>query len=323
MAAEVLCFGNLQLDVLCRPVTTLPAPGELGRVEQIAMALSGNGGNLAAALGRLGLGVDLAGYRGADVIGDGFAATLAEIGVGIETLHRHPSACTGTSVIALAPNGERSVLFVNGANELFDLDGVPDAWLRDRRVVSVSSLFVLPQFTGAAVGRLFARARAHGATTVLNICWPVDGQGLDSLTPALAETDRFILSYDEGRQLTGHTLPERILDEIEALTRGLVVLTLAADGCCFREHGEFRRVPAVPVAATDSTGAGDSFVAGFIAGLSRDYPPDRCARLACAVASYAVTGPGAYPRIPRLAEVEAWRTAVPDGDGTITTGVRV
>jgi len=301
---DVLCFGNLQFDVLCHPVLALPAPGELSRLEGIDLMLSGNGGNVAAVLGRLGVGVDLAGYRGADPIGEAFADTLTTLGVGTGWLPRHPSAGTGTSVIALAPNGERSVLFVNGANALFDLDTVPDECLAGARVVSVGSIFVLPQFTGEAVGRLLARGRALGALTVLNASWPVDGQGLAFLRPALAHTDYFILSYDEGRQLTGHTLPERILDEVEALTRGRVLLTLDADGCCFREGGALRRVPAVPVEAVDATGAGDSFVAGVIAGLVDGRPLADCAALGCRVAAYAVTGPGAYPRIPPLTDLQ-------------------
>lgn len=301
--ADVLCFGNLQFDVLCRPVGALPASGTLARLDAIDLALSGNGGNVAGALGRLGVAVELAGYRGADLIGDSFAATLADLGVGTNRLLRHPDAASGTSVIALAPHGERTVLFTNGANALFDLDDVPDAWLAGPRVVSVGSIFVLPQFTGAAVGRLCRRARAHGAITVLNACWDVDRLGLAFLAPALAEADYVILSDDEGRDLTGQTLPERVLESVQVLASGTVVLTLGADGCCFREHGDLRRVPARPVSAVDCTGAGDSFVAGFIAGLVRGAPLTACARLGCLVASYAVTGPGAYPRIPRLSEM--------------------
>src|SRR5712691_9650202 len=140
MDATVLCFGNLQLDVLCRTVLTLPPPGELHMINAIDFALSGNGGNVAAALGRLGLEVELAGYSGAEIIGE-----------------------------------QLRVTFVNGANALLDLDAVPDTWLHGRRVVSVGSIFAPPQFTGEAVGRLFVRAKAHGATTVLNICWDADG----------------------------------------------------------------------------------------------------------------------------------------------------
>ncbi len=86
MAATVLCFGNLQLDVLCRTVTALPPPGELQMIDTIDFALSGNGGNVAAALGRLGLEVELAGYSGADIIGEQFRITLAAMGVGTDKL---------------------------------------------------------------------------------------------------------------------------------------------------------------------------------------------------------------------------------------------
>ena len=301
--ADVLCFGNLQFDVLCRTVTALPPPGGLRMIDAIDFALSGNGGNVAACLGRLGISVELAGYSGADVVGEQFRTTLDKVGVGINTLLRHPTASTGTSIITLSADGERSVLFVNGANALFDLSTVPDSWLHARRVVSVSSLFVLPQFTGEAVSALFARARSQGALTVLNICWDAQGQGLAYLQPALTETDYFVLSYDEGRQLTGHSSVESIVAELELHTRGMVLLTLGADGCCFYSENILQKIAAVPVEATDCTGAGDSFLAGFIAGIVSGQSVSDAAYLACQVASFAVTGPGAYPRIPPLEKI--------------------
>ncbi len=316
--AAVLCVGNLQCDVLCRSLTELPVRGELRMIESIDVALSGNGGSVAAALGRLGLSVDLAAYSGADLVGEQFRALLAEIGVGVGALRRHPALGTGTSVIALAPDGERSVLFVNGANDAFDLDGVPDAWLDGVRVVSLSSVFVLPQFTGGAIGRLFARARSRGARTVLNTSWDREGRGLPFLAPALAETDYLVLSLDEGRQLTGRAEPDAIVRRLEQEVRGTIVLTLGADGALVRgERGQqdLRWVPAVSVTATDCTGAGDAFVAGLVAGLVEGrvvegHVVEECARLGCLVASFAVTGPGAYPRIPRLAEIEQLPTGM-------------
>lgn len=300
--SDVLVFGNLQFDVLCRPVVVLPAPGELRKIEQVAFSLSGNGGNLVIALARLGVPTSLAGYSGADMVGEQFRATLAAEGVNIEPLARHPSLGTGTSLVTLTPSGEKRVLFVNGANEALDLDSVPDDWLRGKRFVVVCSIFVLPQFTGDAVARLFARAHACGAQTVLNTCWDGDGLGLNFLRPALAVTDYFILNHDEGRQLTGRDRPEDILDALAAHTPGHVVLTLGEEGCCFRAGGALIRVPATPVIATDTTGAGDTFIAGLIAGLVRGLPLEMCARLGCRAAAFAVTGPGSYQRIPRVSD---------------------
>lgn len=298
--ADVLCFGNLQLDVLCSTITTLPPPGELRNIDAIAFSLSGNGGNVAAVLGRLGLAVDLAGYSGADVIGEQFRATLSEQGVGITTLLRHPAVGTGTSIITLSPDGERSVFFVNGANALFDLNTVPDEWLQEKCVVSVSSLFVLPQFSGEAVGALFARARKFGATTILNICSDIQGQGLSFLQPALAETDFFLLNAHEGWQLTGQRQPAEIVASLASYTSGTVVVTRGAEGCCWLDSSGLHSLPALPVKATDCTGAGDAFVAGFIAGIVSKHSVYVSAQLGCLVAAFAVTGPGAYQRTPPL-----------------------
>jgi len=302
--ADVVCFGNLQFDILCRTLTDLPEPGTIRMIEEIESALSGNGGNTAAALARLGVAVDLAGYSGADLTGAQFRTLLTTLGVGMLKLLCHPTAATGTSVVTLAPDGERSIFFINGANALFDLDAVPDAWLVGPRIVSVGSMFVLPQFTGESVGRLFARARAHGATTVLNVCWDDQGRGLPFLLPALAEADYFILSYDEGRAFTGERLPESILSRMETYTHGMVILTLGGAGCLIRTAAGLSAIPAVPVQARDATGAGDCFTAGYIAALLRGHTPEECARIGCHVASYAVTGPGAYQRIPSYEAIE-------------------
>jgi sugar/nucleoside kinase (ribokinase family) len=300
--ANVLCFGNLQFDILCRTLTALPPPGGIRMIDSVDFALSGNAGTLAMALACLGVSVDLAGYSGADVIGDRLRAMLTAEGVGVDKLLRHPTAGTGTSVIALAPNGERSIVFTNGANQAFDLDEVPDEWLPGKHIIAVSTVFVLPQFTGEKVARLFRRAHAAGAQTLLNICSDNEGRGLPFLAPALAESDIFVLNLDEGRQLTGHDTPGRILAGLAEHTAGTLVLTLGADGCCFRSTAGIQRIPAVPVRVTDTTGAGDSFVAGFIAGVLRGLPLAGCAQLGSQVASYAVTGPGAYARIPRHQE---------------------
>jgi sugar/nucleoside kinase (ribokinase family) len=309
--AQVLCFGNLQLDVLCHPVTALPAPGMMQKIDGIDFALSGNGGNVAAVLGRLGISVELAGHSGADLIGEQFRLLLHELNVDTSHLLRHPSANTGTSVITIAPNGERSILFVNGANTLFDLDTVPDAWFSAKKVVMVSAVFVLPQFTGEAIGRLFARARAFGCATVLNICYDNEGKGLSFLAPGLRETDYFVLNFAEGYQLTGHSSPHAIIESLEVHTRGRVILTLGADGCYLRSADAIEKISALPVEAIDTTGAGDSFVAGLIAGLVHGRSLYDCASLGCRVAAFAVTGPGAYARIPPLAEIDQIATNLP------------
>jgi sugar/nucleoside kinase (ribokinase family) len=118
----------------------------------------------------------------------------------------------------------------------------------------------------------------------------------------LAQSDYFVLNYDEGRQLTGYGALNDIFNRLMEFTSGTIILTLGAEGCCFRAKSGIECIPAVPAHATDTTGAGDSFVAGLIAGLIRGLPLSDCVQLGCQVAAYAVTGTGAYMRIPRYKE---------------------
>jgi sugar/nucleoside kinase (ribokinase family) len=77
-------------------------------------------------------------------------------------------------------------------------------------------------------------------------------------------------------------------------------LTLAEQGACYLSTtSEVVVVPALPVNAVDSTGAGDTFIAGVIAGLVNQRSMHDCVRLGCYLASFAVTGSGSYERIPK------------------------
>src|SRR5215210_5296202 len=119
---DILCIGNIQFDVLARPVETLPRPGTLARVEEIRFSLGGNGMNTAAGLARLGVSTALFGMLSRDFLGDRALAELNRAGVDISAIARHPTAGSGVSLIAVAPDGERSITFTNGANDLFRLD---------------------------------------------------------------------------------------------------------------------------------------------------------------------------------------------------------
>jgi sugar/nucleoside kinase (ribokinase family) len=300
---DVLCIGNIQFDVLARPVVTLPRPGTLARVAEIRFSLGGNGMNTAAGLARLGIPTSLFGSVSRDFLGDHALAQLAGAGVDTAAVERHPSAGSGVSLIAVAPDGERSITFTNGANECFSLEAVPDTLLRTVRILCVGSVFVLPQLTGEALAGLFRRARAAGVTTVLDVCWDAEGLGLPSLAPCLPHTDYFVPSLEEGRQLTGRDEPEGIAEALLAAGAGAVGVKLGARGCYLASREETHSVPTIPLDGVDTTGAGDTWLAGLVAGLLRGLTLKARGRLANRVAAFAVTGPGCWERVPPLSSL--------------------
>jgi sugar/nucleoside kinase (ribokinase family) len=301
----VLCIGNIQFDVLARPVVALPRPGALARVEEIRFSLGGNGMNTAAGLARLGVPTALFGTVSRDFLGDHAVAQLRVAGVDTSYIARHPEVGSGVSLIAVAPDGERSITFTNGANDLFHVGDVPDALLQQVSVLCVGSVFVLPQLTGEALARLFQRAHVHGVTTVLDVCWDSEGHGLPLLLPCLPHVDLFAPSLEEGRQLTGEDEPAAIAAALLAAGARAVGVKLDARGCFLSDGDQSWEIPTTPLAAIDSTGAGDTWMAGMVAGLRQGLPLPECGRLANCVAAFAVTGPGCWERVPSLSSLLA------------------
>jgi 2-dehydro-3-deoxygluconokinase len=110
---------------------------------------------------------------------------------------------------------------------------------------------------------------------------------------------------DEARLLTGSAAsdPVDLVGALTATTGGDVVLKLGAAGCLAHLGGERWQVPAVPVTVVDTVGAGDAFVAGYVAELLRGLPP--ADRLATAVRSGALVcaAPGDWEGLPTRADL--------------------
>ena len=150
---------------------------------------------------------------------------------------------TGIADGAVQDDGEKSVVFTNGANDSTNLFEVPESWLDNVRILYISSVFVLPAFTGEAIANLFTRAKERDIITVLNICHDPINTRLEFIAPALEHTDYFILNEDEGRLLGGKAEPWDMLTEIEKYTLGKVILTLREHGCLVRDDDQLIRVP--------------------------------------------------------------------------------
>jgi ribokinase len=137
----------------------------------------------------------------------------------------------------------------------------------------------------------FQAARARGVVTILN---PAPAAPLAA--DLLAASDWLIPNEHELAQVVGRTVE---LDDDAALVdcaRRLgprLVVTLGARGAALvRAEGTVTRVPAVPVTAVDTTGAGDAFVGAFAYGLAAGLDEERAVRLGIACASDSVTRPG-------------------------------
>jgi sugar/nucleoside kinase (ribokinase family) len=118
----------------------------------------------------------------------------------------------------------------------------------------------------------------------------------------LPSVDYFLPSLEEARTLTGDREPAAIVKTLRSLgAAGVVGVKLGAEGCYLSTPGRAELIPAVRVRRViDATGAGDAFVAGFVAGIVKGLDPFDAARIAAAVAAHCVTEVGASTAIKPL-----------------------
>jgi sugar/nucleoside kinase (ribokinase family) len=287
---SIAVVGNVQADVLVRPVLDLPAPGTDVLVDDIAVRAAGSAGNTALALRGLGSPARLFGNLGDDRFGQLVMAELAEHGLAGDLLVE-PATRTGVSVCLEAPGRDRSFWTYWGC--LVDLrgDDVP-AWAFTADLAIYCGYFTLPATRGTPTVRLLERSNG---TTFFDCGWDLDGWSAPTraeLEPVLAAADVFLPNEAEATGLTGAADPYQATRELRQRYGGWVVTKLGADGCCAAgPGGEWHVQPAPRVEVVDTTGAGDAFNAGLVAALGAGDPWPEALRAATELASSIVARP--------------------------------
>src|SRR3954447_7546815 len=190
-------MGVHVLDVLVRPVESIPE-GQGGQlVEQIKLTAAGSAGGTALVLAKLGAEVRSAGAIGTDAAGDMLLALLQRDGVDTSLLLRRETVQTSASVLPIRPDGSRPAFHVVGANGTYGPDDVDWDAIGEATHLHLGG----PEFMGGeAAARILGAARERGITTSADILAPGDSGVLEWIAPALGHLD-YLLPNDE--QVTG------------------------------------------------------------------------------------------------------------------------
>lgn len=259
---DVLVVGDANPDLVLRG----DVRPRFGQAEQLLtgadLVLGGSAAITAAGCARLGLDTSLLTALGDDVFGVITRQRLEERGV---TLLLQPSGDvpTGLSVILTPPGDDRAILTLPGTIPALRPEDVTDAHLSAARHVHVASLYLQPRLAAGLAG-VFARARALGVGTSLDTNWDPT-EKWESITDILAYTDVFLPNANELRAVTGSTDVDRAAASLVATGTTVVMKNGAAGARAWWPGGECS-APGRPVDVVDTTGAGDSFNAGFLAG---------------------------------------------------------
>lgn len=306
---DVACVGILVADVIAKPVDSIPKPGLLERIDSIAIYSGGCAVNAGIDMAKIGLKTALIGKTGADSFGDFLRGELEKYGVDTKGLAIDPVTQSSASVVISASNGERSFIHTVGANATFCYDDVNWDVIKDSNIVFVAGTMLMDAFDGADCAKVLKKCKEMGKTTVLDTAWDSRGRWMDVLAPCMEYIDVFMPSIDEAIELAGGEKdPVKIADKFFSMGVKQVVIKLGSEGCYLREtkDAEGIIIPCFKVKAVDTTGAGDSFCAGFLTGMAKGLPFAECGKLANAVGAHCVQAMGASTGIVSYDELQAF-----------------
>jgi len=292
---DVTCIGILVADVIARTVEKLPPRGTLEYKDDISLYNGGCAMSAAVGMSVLGVRSAIIGKTGKDSFGDFLRNVLVEKGVDISGLKRsdHP---TSASVVLIDQGGERTFMHCPGANADFREEDIDWDIISASKIVFVAGTMLMPSFDGEPCARVLKKCREMGKMTALDTAWDFSGKWMSTLEPCMKYIDLFMPSVEEAEKLSGETAPEKMAQAFFGMGVKQVVIKLGAKGCYIQESAgkAGMYIPTYDhINPVCTTGAGDSFCAGFLAGAVKGLPFERCARLGSAVATHCVMKTGA------------------------------
>lgn len=305
---DVLCMGIMACDLIAGPVTEEVFSKDTTTVQKINMQCGGDAFNVAINLAKLGVSSGVCGKIGADMFGDFLSKAGIENGVDMSNVSRCEGEATTTSIVLVSPNGERNFIFQQGALESFCLRDFEMEISPIPKVFAVGSAFGLPGFSGGDMAELLKKAKKLGMTTVLDVTGNPGKVHNKDCALFLPYVDMFVPSLDEAAAISGKERYQDIAKHFQELGARTVVVKMGRNGAFAMDSQEQFLVPATPDVAVDTTGAGDSFVAGLIAAFLKGWPLRKQLIFACKAAGLSVTCIGATKAMLPFDSVDSrWR----------------
>lgn len=311
---DVIACGELLIDFVATEsgVTLAQAPA-------FKKAAGGAPANVAVGVARLGYRAGFMGQVGDDDFGHFLAGILTDAGVDVGGLCFSPAARTALAFVSLRADGERSFMFYRhpSADMLWRPEDVNATYAGSTRIFHYGSISLIGEPSRSATLAALEYARAGGALISYDpnlrlALWPSAEAARVGMLAGWQHADLAKVSEEELEFLTGETSMERGARALWTDRLRLLVVTRGAAGSVYFTADARGEAPGFAVRPVDTTGAGDGFVAGLLAGLlDRGLRWDReiieaALRLGNAVGALTTTQRGAIPALPTRAAVEAF-----------------
>lgn len=307
---DVITMGIHIVDILGYPVPAVPAGQGLALLERIHMTPAGTCAATAIDLAKLGVNVATIGVVGDDELGEWLVRRMGEQGVDVSQLHLETSAPTSATMLPIRPNGERPALHVIGANALLSPAHLDWDVVAGARHLHIGGTSLMALLDGEPTAAVLKKARELGLTTSMDLIFSPDRDQEALFGPCYPHLDYFLPNDEDAMAISGTESPDDAATWFLERGVGAAVITLGADGALYADAAGNRFVtPAIAVDVVDTSGCGDAFSAGLIAGVVENMSPRDAVQLGVACGSLVATGLGSDAGIIDRAQVDAFASA--------------
>jgi len=300
MKRDITVIGAAIIDVLAGPVDESIFEKGSQPVNSTRLAFGGDALNEAVVLSQLGAKVELISKVGNDEAGKRVLDFLQEKQVDVTKVKIEEGLDTGINIVLVTPEGERMFLTnPNGSLRKLSEEDVMEQLDDAADIVCMASMFVSPLLDIPAMERIFRKIKSKpGRVLVADMTTAKNSESIADIACLLKYIDYLIPNEAEAARLTGETDVYRNAERFVEQGANCVVIKRGKKGCLIRTKNQQMEIPAYAHATlVDTTGAGDSFAAGFLWGLKNGMQLEECARFGCAVASCTVERLGANTAI--------------------------
>jgi sugar/nucleoside kinase (ribokinase family) len=275
LPVDVVGLGTCNVDFINK-VSRLAGPDDEVDVEKLVLSVGGSASNFTVGLSRLNISTGIIARVGKDYFGQICAKKLHDEGVDTQRL-LSIDAPTGMVFIAVDPPGERSMYAFMGANAEFKLLKEDIDYIKSSKVFHITGMYK----------EVVEEASKHANFLSLNPGTLLSEYGIEGLHKSLERANIIFLNKKEVTILTGKDLDDGAQTLLD-LGIEMVAVTCGKDGANLYTKDTVIHSPVKETDALDTTGAGDSFAAGFIASYIKDKNLRECLDFANHVASSCV-----------------------------------
>jgi len=300
---DVLCLGLIIADVLVKlKYNSTSFSEDLTIANEINLCSGGNALNTALALTKLGMNVGILGKVGRDFFGDFLIGVMKDYGCETWGVIRDLNVDTSATVALVKPGGQRNFLHYSAASSSLNEEDVNSLLISGSEILHIGGAFLLPGLDGRPMANILRSAQKREVMTSLDVSWDPYNKWMEKLELCLPYVDIFLPNLEEGKRLTGKEKPEEIANILLSYGIRIVGLKLGPRGCYLRTGEEEFILPAFRVKTVDLTGAGDSFIAGFLTGIRKGFSIKESGGLANGVAAMCIGSLGATTGVRTLKE---------------------